>query len=462
MATNGTIQMRSTDQFTWHMERDPSLRSTVVALIRLGSEPDWDVLTARIDRMSRIVPGMRQRVVDSALLPGGPRWVVDPHFDLHWHLRRVDVPVPHDDSALLELVRETAMAAFDKDRALWEFTLVQGLSDGSAALIIKIHHSLADGVGSMRLLGVLFDLAPEGDDLGKMPAEPDQAPPSWVDLAGQGMAGTVAASARLLRRGAGAAVPTAVRSVRDPLGSLRSTWSLAQSVYRTAGPMLDTLSPVMRDRAMTRYTTTLDVPLAELRGGARAGGCTINDAFLTAVTGGLRRYHHLHGAPVEALRVTMPVNLRAADDSSWGNNITLQRLILPVEIPTPLERMRAIHQVTGHVHDEPSIPITALIAGALNLLPPAYVGGMLKHVDFLASNVPGSPIPLYLAGADVSGFYAFGPTIGSALNITLISYRDTCNIGLNIDTAAVPDPGTLVECFVEAFAEVTGLAASTT
>ena len=458
MATDGTIQMRSTDQFTWHMERDPALRSTVIALIRLDRAPDWPTLAARIERMSRIVPGMRQRVIESPLVAGGPRWVADPYFDLYWHLRRVDAPAPHDESTLLEHVRRAAMDSFDKDRPLWEFTLIEGLDDGSAALLVKIHHSLADGVGSMRMLGVMFDLAREGSDLGEMPPVPSTDVPPWWMLTGGVLGGRLSGSVGLVRRTTASAVPTALRSVRDPIGSLRSTLALARSVYRTAGPMLDTLSPVMRERAMTRRATMMDVPLADLKGAAKASGCTINDAFLAAVTGGLRRYHHLHDAPVESLRVTMPVNLRAADDSSFGNRITLQRLTLPVEVEDVVERMKEIHRVTEKVRDEPSLPLTDVIAGALNLLPPAYVGGVLKHVDFLASNVPGSPIPIYLAGGEVTGFYAFGPTIGAALNVTLMSYRDTCNLGLNIDTAAVHDPDTLIECFHEAFAEVCALA----
>ncbi len=449
--------MRTTDQFTWHMERDPSLRSTIVSLIKLDSAPDWATYVDRIDRMSRIVPGMRHRVVESPFVPGGPRWVVDQHFDLLWHLRRVQAPAPHDESVLLEMVRQSAMDSFDKDRPLWEFTIVEGLPEGEAALIVKIHHSLADGVGSMRLLGVMFDLSREGDELGEMPPEPSEDEPGLARLAGRGLSETVGASLGLARKATTSALPTALRSVRDPLGTLRSSWAMARSVYRTAGPMLDTLSPVMRDRAMTRHVHLLEVPLAGLKAAAHAHDCTLNDAFLAAVTGGLRRYHHLHGAPVDELRVTMPVNLRGPDDNSWGNNITLQRLTLPVEIPDAVDRMRAIREITSHVHEEPSLPVTGAIAGALNLLPPAYVGGVLKHVDFLASNVPGSPIPIYLAGAEVTGFFAFGPTIGAALNITLMSYRGTCDIGLNIDTAAVTDPETLTECLHEAFDEVLAL-----
>jgi hypothetical protein len=83
---------------------------------------------------------------------------------------------------------------------------------------------------------------------------------------------------------------------------------------------------------------------------------------------------------------------------------------------------------------------------------------MLKHIDFIASNVPGADVPIFLAGAPVSGHYVFGPTTGTAVNATLLSYDGTCCIGLTIDTAAVPDPAVLVESIGEGFEAVLALA----
>ena len=97
---------------------------------------------------------------------------------------------------------------------------------------------------------------------------------------------------------------------------------------------------------------------------------------------------------------------------------------------------------------------TDAIAGALNLVPTAFVGAMLKHVDFLASDVTGFPDPIFLCGAPVTDYSAFGPTIGAAMNATLFSYNGSCCIGLTVDTTAVPDHELLVECLAEGFAEV--------
>ena len=122
---------------------------------------------ARIERGSWLIPRMRQRVATPLLRMGPPHWSGDPHFDLMYHLRRVRVCEPTDD-AVLDLARTAAMAGFDRSRPLWEYTLVEGLEDGRAAMVMKVHHSMTDGVGGMKLLLMLFDFEREPVDPGPL------------------------------------------------------------------------------------------------------------------------------------------------------------------------------------------------------------------------------------------------------------------------------------------------------
>ena len=449
--------MRASDAFSWYMERDPALRSTVVVVDWLDRAPEWEVLVDRIDRISRLMPSLRQHIVESPFRLTVPRWAYDPHFDLHWHLSRITAPRPGTRDAVLELARRAAMTAFDRARPLWEVTLVEGMEGGEAALIIKLHHSLSDGVGAMRMLAIVADLQREPADLGEMPPVPPHEPGDLLTLV-TGTVGSMAGrTAHVARLGAGAAIPAWIRYARDPVGYVRDAVGMARSVYRTAAPNRSTLSPVMRDRATTRHLAMLEVSLDALKKSAKTVGGTVNDAYLAAIAGGLRTYHERHGASVDSLRALMPINLRAGKDANWGNRITLQRLIVPVGETDPAARMRALHRVAGAAREEPSLSVTETIAGALNMLPVGYVGGILKHVDFVASNVPGAPMPVYLAGSKVTGMFAFGPTIGASVNTTLMSYDGTCDIGINIDTAAVPDPDVLLGCLRESLAEITAL-----
>lgn len=452
--------MRSTDAFTWYMERDPALRSTVVVTFWLDRTPDWDVLVDRVDRMSRQMLSLRQRVVESPFHLTTPRWTYDDHFDLSWHVRRVTAPEPRTREAVLELARLAAMDAFDRERPLWELTLVEGIKGGGGVVIIKFHHSLSDGVGGIGMLGVVFDLARKPGALGPMPPVPAGESLDQRALIAGALGSAIGRAAHRARHGAVAFVPALVHTARHPVGTARAAAALAGSVYRTAAPMLETKSPVMRERAMTRRLAMMEVPVAALKGAAKTVGVTVNDAFLAALTGGLRRYHERHDSSVESLRVVMPINIRAEGETGWGNRITLQRVTLPVGETDPAARMRLVHHAARAARNEPSLPVTEAIAEGLNLLPTSYVGGVLKHIDFLASNVPGSPVPIYLAGSRVTGMFAFGPTIGTALNVTLVSHLETCDIGINIDTSSVPDPDVMLECLQESFDEITSLGAA--
>ncbi|PRC47783.1 diacylglycerol O-acyltransferase, partial [Mycobacterium sp. ITM-2017-0098] len=156
--------------------------------------------------------------------------------------------------------------------------------------------------------------------------------------------------------------------------------------------------------------------------------------------------------------LSMPISLRAKDDAPGGNRITLMRFDIPVDLADPAERIRQIHERTERVRHEKSLPHTQLIAGFLNRVPRWYIGSILRHVDFVASDVPGIPVPVSLGGARVLMQYAFGPTIGSAVNVTLLTYVDTCALGIDVDSGAIPDVGLFVECLQAGFDEVLALA----
>lgn len=453
--------MRESDAFSWYMERDPALRSTIVTIAWLDRSPRWAVLTDRIERATRAIPRFRMRPVEPPARLSTPRWVVDEDFDLSWHLRRVAAPAPRTAATVLDLARVAATTAFDPAHPLWEFTLVNHLEGGRAALVMKLHHSLTDGVGGMQLALLLFDTDIVASR--RRPAEPMPPPPSDDDVHGLGVVGETIGHdwARLLHAvgdQVGGAPATAMRMARHPLRTAADAVEIAQSIGRTVAPVSDTRSPIMTRRSLRRRLDIVTVGLTDLKRSAAVAGGSVNDGFLAAITGGLRRYHDVHAVTSDELRVTLPISIRRDGDPPASNRITLQRFALPLFPEDPAARIQAIGRRCRAARGERSLPHTNAIAGALNLLPPGVIGGMLKHVDFLASNVPGIDVPLYLGGARVTSHVAFGPTIGAALNATLLSYDGTCFVGITADEAAVPDTDVLLTHLAEGFDEVLTLA----
>jgi diacylglycerol O-acyltransferase len=457
MTERAELFMRDTDAFSWYLESDPGLQATILAIAWLDEPPDVDILSARLERAIRLVPRFRQRPLAPPGRLATPRWV-DAEVDLSVHLRRIGSPWPHTPAAVVEYARIEAMSSFDLSRPLWQFTLVEGLAGNRAALVMKVHHSLTDGIGGSKLALLLFETTKHSEVGSTVPApEGPGRVPGTVELVRDALAYDLRRVCRAVRYGLSSALPTAGHVLRDPYGSTSGAWATARSVARFVQPVSRTRSRVMTDRSLDRHLGMLSVNFPDLKQAAVSAGGSLNDAFVASVTGGLRRYHERHGSDVEELKITMPISIRNEGDPAASNRITLARFDVPVGVTDPAERVR----LTGHrcraARNERALPLSNSIAATLNLLPSGVVGSMLKHIDVLVSNVPGVNLQLYLGGAPVSGYYAFGPTTGSAVNVTLFTYCGTCCVGFTIDTAAVPDCDVLMECFRQGFEEVLGL-----
>lgn len=432
-----TEYLSSSDAFMWAIGDDPVLHSTIVTLTMLERCPDWHEVVDRFNRISLAAPRFRQ-IVKRSTPPLPPHWELDPEFDLGFHVRRERAPEPGNLDVLLERVQIAAMADYDRAHPLWEATLVDGLADGAAALLCKLDHAMTDGVGAIQLASVLYDCI-----------EPsEQSVPSGPETSHVGAPPSALIQARRLL----------VRSVRHPVAAAAAACTTAASMVRTARPMNGPQSRLMVKRSPRRHVGTHEVSKAELLRAAHAAGGTLNDALIAAIAGGLRRYHENHAAPVAELLVSMPISIRTGNDPAGGNRATLSRFRVPVDLTDPGSRIRAIHEHAGIARSEKALAHTSAIAAVLNAMPRRYVTSALRHVDFIASDVPGFPKPVSLAGAPVRMQYAFSPTLGAALNVTMFSYVDTCGIGVNVDIGAIPDYHAFHGCLVEGFDEVLNLA----
>src|SRR5947208_7428906 len=157
-------RMSDTEALMWTIEKDPGLRSSFLQLTLLDRAPDFERFRRRMERAVRVLPRLAQRVVPPPARFAPPEWADDPSFDLDFHVRRLALPPPGTERQLLDLAALVYEDAFDRARPLLQLTIVEGLEGGRAALLAKMHHTITDGVGGVRLSMPFLDLAPDAPD----------------------------------------------------------------------------------------------------------------------------------------------------------------------------------------------------------------------------------------------------------------------------------------------------------
>jgi WS/DGAT/MGAT family acyltransferase len=443
--------MSALEATMWRAEGDPKLRSDGVVVELLVGTPDWDRLVVAHEWAVRRISRLHQRVVEDPLHVGPPAWV-DAEVDLAHHLRRESVRDGGTFEDALEIAAAVHMAPFDRERPLWASVLVEGLPDGNSVLVIKIHHAYADGTAVVQLLDLLHSDS----------SEPTIDPGPRLPLPPADTQGAAEVVARNLRRGITGTPSSLLRALARRPPDVGDAVRYVRSLARVTGDAPGKPSPLLTARGVERHFAAVDLPLAQLRAAGRAGGGTLNDAFLAALAGGYGRYHAERGVAVDDLPMALPVSLRRDDDAAGGNRFAGARIAAPVGEIDPLRRMKIIRERVLAARDEPALDFLGLTAPVMSRAPGAVLSRLTARfthsIDLQASNFRGLDRIAYVAGCRVERMFPFGPSPGCGLMATLVSHGDRCCIGLNIDTAAVDDPKAMARCIDAGFEEVLELA----
>jgi diacylglycerol O-acyltransferase len=362
------------------------------------------------------------------------------------------MPAPGSMADLLKLAETIGTTPLDRSRPLWVGTLVEGLEGGRAAYVLLVHHCLMDGFGGMQLFKHLHSSRREPSPDKPVPESeaPDDLDP--VRLAFKG----VAERARQLPGGSLRVLGAARRSITSPGQALAYVASLRRVVSAASAAPPSPLLGRQAGRAW-RYGV-IECGLDELKSSGRAVGGSLNDAYVSALLGGIRRYHLRLDMDVGDIRMVMPVSIRRPDDPMGGNQFTGAFFAAPAGTADPAERIAAIRGAVLSVREEPALTYLGALAPVLNRAPSAVLGLLLgaaaPRVDLSASNVPGIPHAVYSAGAQLERMFVFGPLPGVSMLATLVSYNGTCCIGINCDGAVFEDPDLLWTCMQEGLDEV--------
>ncbi|MGH2758933.1 MAG: wax ester/triacylglycerol synthase family O-acyltransferase, partial [Actinomycetota bacterium] len=289
-----------------------------------------EVLAERI----HLLPPFRRRIVEVPLRLHHPVWIEDESFDLSQHVRRVGCPAPGGMHEFAEIASDIASRQLPRHRPLWEIWVVEGLEDGKIAFVGKIHHSVADGIAAASLLAsVASDLGAPDAPTSDWDAE--QIPDRWTLFKGAALdlGRELKGFPRLLRR--------TLRNMSALRRRRREADHAPPLPFATPKTRFNTaLTP---HRTFTMATHALD----DVKTVKNAFGATVNDVILAVVAGGLRRYLEEHGElPERPLVAGVPVSTAAEPERLSGNKVSNMFTSLRTDIPDPVERLRAIHEVT--------------------------------------------------------------------------------------------------------------------
>jgi diacylglycerol O-acyltransferase / wax synthase len=451
-AGHSATRMSEFEAVMWELERDPHLASAFANLTLLDRPPNRTRFRARMERACAEVPRLRQHVVPAPAHLGTPEWRDDPDFDLDHHLRWVDLGGDATTADVLALAADLSRHPFDRARPLWEFVTVEGLADGSAAMVQRMHHTLTDGEGGIRLSVAFLDLErdpPDPGAAGEVGRELTGERPGgedWVRRASRALGDSARRGADLLSSTVGS-VGELVRHPTDLPRIGGEVAETARSALRQAR-VDGRRSPLWTDRSLERRMAIGRLELDDVRRASAALGGSINDLFVAGAADAAGRVHRAAGTPVDELRVSIPVSTRAHDGAP-GNSFSPTQTLMPTGEMDPAERFARVHAAMGVVKSERSMGLLGGAAAALHLLPgPLLVKAgqrVTASVDFVCSNVRAAPFDLYLGGALITANHPIGPLAGTAFNLTVMSYRGTLFLGLITDAAAIADPSDLMD-----------------
>src|SRR5262245_3115089 len=415
----------------------PVQRLHVGSVSLLDGPIPFDAFTELTVERLRGLPRYLQRPVRPALDWTLPNWQDVPRFDPRHHIRHVGVPPPGGDVELHALIDELMATPLDPDSPLWETYLIDGLADGRAAILNKVHHCMIDGVSGAQLLDRLSDPAPESA------SEP------------------VAPSPTLRTHGSGGARPWSARAGVEALSTL-ARWALEPS------SQLPWNAPISAHRRL-RWTV---LSLERLLGVRGAVGCKVNDVVLAVIAGGLRRWLAAHAVATDRLcvRAMVPVSTRTPGDHlSLGNLVSAMFPTLPIHIADPVDRLHKVAAHMGELKERGQAHATGLLmalAGALPAPVSALLGRVLPSwpmINVVCTNVPGPREPRYILGRRIVAIHPIVPLFeGLGLGFAILSYADQLSIAAAADPALVPDVESVTDAIAtefDALVEALGLEA---
>src|SRR3954464_13803460 len=412
-----------------------------------------------------LLPPLRWRLVEVPFGLDYPYWLDDPDFDLDFHVRELALPPRAAREKPSEQVARIAARPLDRSRPLWELYLIHGLEDGHKALLTKIHHSLIDGLSGAEIMGVLFDLAPEGRELPEPSENGSDRKPTDLEMLTRGLMGIPKYPLRILR-----SLPRVLPNLDESpvFAGIPGTSAVAKLADRFTRPLSNRESGVLAHTSYKAPKTCFNgrisphrrfsfgqLTLDEVKEVKNKYGCTVNDVVVSVCAGAVRSWLLEHDElPPEPLVVQVPVSVRTDEQmGTFGNRIMLMSAPFFTNEPDAVRRLEKTHGALAAMKEHHRALPAELLQDTNHFIPPAVFARAARASfafstsgrgrptwNLVVSNVPGPQFPLYCAGARLVANYPVSViTDGMGLNMTVMSYCGKMDFGIVADRDQMPD-----------------------
>lgn len=448
----------------WLRMDTPGNLMEIIGVWTLKPAIGYDALCKRIEERLLKYNRFRQKVVEDV---AGASWVEDDRFDIHRHVVRERLPKyarGHHQQALQQRIGELAMEPLDRAHPLWRMHLVEDY-DGASAMIVRIHHCIADGIA---LIAVTMSLVDGGEPPpAKRRKQADASSDDWftdtlvkpitdVAVKALGMAGD--GTARWLEL------------LHDPQKGLAGSMDVAKLGVRVVNDAAALL--LMPDDSKTRLkgrpvgekrvAWCPPVPLDEVKAVGRALNCSINDVLLSCVAGAIGQYLRDMGDDTDAkeIRAMVPVNLRPMNQAhKLGNRFGLAPLVLPIGIQNPIERVyevrRRMNELKGSTQPVLAFLVLAISGLLIKSAQDAITGMFQRKTTAVMTNVPGPRDKLKFLGSTLEQTMFWVPQSGDVgVGVSILSYGGGVQFGVITDIALCPDPQKIIDEFEPEFAKL--------
>ncbi|MEM7336584.1 MAG: wax ester/triacylglycerol synthase family O-acyltransferase [Chloroflexota bacterium] len=432
------------------MEESTNLM-TVSGLLLFDDIIDHERLKQTIENRLLTYKRFKQRIVEPSIPLAPLFWETDSNFNLDAHILRVGLPSPNDEATLQEMVSRLVSTPLDQTKPLWQVHIIENVGSGSAVLA-RMHHALADGLALVMVLLSLADFAPDA---------PPRPPKEEKEKKSSSLLGNLRKQANstiaAVSKTATSLVNEGMETVKNPSKAMEFAQKGAENA-RTVGQLLtESADPKTRFKGKLgvgkKVAWSRAIPLSDIKTIKNTLGGGVNEVLVTAVAGALRTHMVSKGDQMQGItiRAAMPMNIRGKSEmGKLGNSYGVAFVPLPLYLESSIDRLEEISETMARMKNSDETIVTFGIQKGIEFTHHDVQSELLKlfsaRATAVMSNIPGPPMPLYIAGSQIKQLMFWMPQVGKVgISISMLSYAGQVFFGIAADDGLIPNPNELLD-----------------